>query len=119
MDAMAPLESLDPIRISNTKPANGSAGINQICENIRSTPHPGHGIRVQCLETVIELEHQRQSHRDLGSCHCQYENEHYLPIGLLPSGTSYDKGQSCGIQHHLDGHEDENRVPPNQKSKRA
>src|SRR5882724_898765 len=102
-----------PISANTRKPANGKTGINHKSPST-SPSHLTGRINVQRLKPVLQLEQQRQSHRDLRRCHGQDKDEHHLTVSLSPTGSGDDEGQPRSIQHDFDGEQDENDIAPHQ-----
>lgn len=76
-------EKRPPSKTNTRKAARGKAGTNHNNPSIL-LPHPAHSIGIERLELVLQLQHQSQTHRNLRCGHRQDEEEHDLPVRLLP-----------------------------------
>src|SRR5919106_2297815 len=101
----------EPSSANTRNPANGKTGINHNSPST-SPSHLTGSVSVQRLKPVLQLEHQRQPHRDLRRRHGQDEDEHHLTVGLSPTRPGDDEGQPRSIQHDFDREQDEDDVAP-------
>ena len=74
---------------------------------ITLSPHLAELVDVQGIEMAINLKNQRQSYGDLSRRHGENEQEHNLPVGLMPARSGDYERQTRSVQHHLQRHQDE------------
>ena len=65
---------------------------------------------------AINLKNQRQSYGDLSRRHGENEQEHNLPVGLMPARSGDYERQACRIEHHLQRHQDEKQITAYQQA---
>jgi hypothetical protein len=104
--AVAALRERPPPNSKSSKAlAKGIAGTNQ-SKPITLSPHLAELIDVQGIEVAINLNHKRKSHGHFSRSHGQNEQEHNLPVGLMPPRSGDYERQSCRVEHHLQRHQD-------------
>ena len=64
----------------------------------------------------MELEQERQAHRDFSGRHGKDEDEHHLPVRASPLITSRHECETACVQHDLDGQQREDEITPREKS---
>ncbi len=115
MAPMAFLDVYDPIVASQTKLANGMTGTRKRSPSTL-TPHLAGFVGIEGPILVVKLQDQCQADRGFRSRHSEDEDEHDLTVGLRPASPGCDKRQSGGIEHDLDGHQNENEITPHQQT---
>ena len=60
-----------------------------------------------------------QPHRGFACCNGDHEQRRHLPCHRLQVMREGHQVDICGIQHDLDGHENNNEVPPNEHTQDA
>src|SRR3954452_4677969 len=78
--------------------------------------HLARVVRIEGRRASMVLQKEREAHRYFSGCHCQDEQEHYLPIGTSPLITPGDEREAARVQHDLHRHQGENEVTPREKS---
>jgi hypothetical protein len=65
---------------------------------------------------TINLKNQRQPHCHFSRRYRQNEQEHNLPVGLMPPRSSDYERQPCRVEHYLERHEDEEQITAYQQA---
>ena len=109
------LESAPPKSARMIAPAKENAGTSQSSCSTLTLQQAG-GIDIERFIEVVQPQHQREAHRDLGGGHGQDEQEHHLSVGLAPTRSRGHKTEAGRIEHHLNRHQREYYVAAGQQS---
>src|SRR5262245_33373739 len=108
-----------PNTSSSTKPASGSAGINQTASSTGSTFEQGDVVGRGVGALAEQGDDDGQAHHHLGGGHHQHEHDDRLARRVLQRVRERDEGERDGVEHQLDAHEHHQRVAPDHQPERA
>ena len=98
------------------KPTRGKTGISQTYSimGIASPLEDVQVVRVHRGPLAVDGHHQGQAHRHFGGSHGQDKEDEHLAVHGLEMIGETDEGQVDGVQHHLQTHEDDEDVAPDE-----
>src|SRR3990170_6682834 len=110
----AHLPSRRPTNRLTAAPASGSVGMSQAWSIIRSSPQHAHVVDARALPPPIDVHDDRQADHDLGRGDHHGEERKDLPVQVAVHPTERDEREVHAVQLELDGHEDDQRVLPDE-----
>src|ERR1700760_1191751 len=85
-----------------------------VIESIPSVLEQARVVDRRGLAGPVDGHQDGEPDHDLGRGHDHHEEGHHLPVQVPVHPREGDEGQVAGVEHQLDGHEDQDRVPPDQ-----